>query len=171
MRFMSTNAWISGCNFVINNSNPMANATMCLRLDGGTYWIDRCQFTLETSNTGGSHMIGSGVGSIVSTVNDCVFEGNGNSIQMVYTHGGGGGFYGNPPGQPPALWLFRNIVAQNEFYHISDQSVVSIGNMNLQSSNCIGRQYSVTTNGVFYRQNQPIPGTVAGVVGSQGQVF
>lgn len=171
LRMMATNAFLSGINLVLNNSNPMSNASMCLRLDSGVYWLDRCQFTLETSNSGSSYMIGASLGCIVSTVNDCVFEGNGNSVQFGYVQAGGGGFYGNPPGLPPALWLFRNIVASQEFFRVSDQAVVTIGNMNLQQSNCIGRQYTVTTNGVFYRLGQTIPGSVAGQVGSQGQVF
>lgn len=170
LRMMSTNATLSGINLIVNNSNPMANATMCLRLDGGTYWLDRCQFTLETSNTGGSTMIGAS-NCTVSTVNDCVFEGNGNAIQDVYVQQGGGGFYGNPPGIPPALWVFRNIIAQNEFYRVTDQAICTLGNMTTQQANCIGRQYNVQTNGVFYRNGQVVPGNSPGLVGSQGQVF
>ena len=50
---------------------------MCLRLDGGVYWLDRCQFTLEHC-TYRTLYNGGALGAVVSTVNDCVFEGNGN---------------------------------------------------------------------------------------------
>ena len=73
-----------------------------------------------------------------------------------------------PQGSVGNLW-FNNTNANFGHYGAVQGSMIMVPNT-VTVSNAVGRQYQVTGNGTLTHKNTPMPGTVAGVIESGGQV-
>jgi len=170
LRLVNTNFMMSGVNFVMNNGNNCGNGAYCLRLTGGGYWIDRCQFTLEASNPGPSAFLHIEGGATLSSINGQVFEGNGGTVERGFAiHLGN--FNGSPPGGGTYTWYWNNSNFSAHCMQVANGSTCSFGAIGMANSNNTGMQYFVNANGILYAQGNTMPGNVAGVIGTQGLYF
>jgi hypothetical protein len=163
---------LTGITLVMNNGGSYANGNWCLRWQMGTVVLDRVNFSLEASSPScGVMTMLTSAGLLFMNGSTIVIEGNGNSCQTGLSMMLAAASYGCPPGGPQCSVIWRNIRFNIAGHTVADQAVLRMGNLILSNSNTTGSYYMVTSNGVFDRGGQTLPGNAPGTVGSQGQVF